>query len=147
MYTTILVYILGFLVIALLIWILIIEHRLKKFFLGRNASSLENILFEINKQNKNLEETQKAINSHLEIVDTKLGSTIRNIKTLRFNPFEDQGSKQSFAVSLLNDNGDGVILSSLFARDRMSIFAKPIKNGVSEFELTDEEKEVLTKSK
>jgi hypothetical protein len=147
MYTTILVYILGFLVIALLIWIFIIEHRLKKFFLGRNASSLEDILLEINKQNKNLEETQKAINSHLEKVDTKLGSTIRNIKTLRFNPFEDQGSKQSFAVSLLNDNGDGVILSSLFARDRMSIFAKPIQNGASEFELTDEEKEVLTQSK
>jgi len=130
-----------------LIWIFIIEHRLKKFFLGRNASSLEDILLEINKQNKNLEETQKAINTHLEKVDTKLGSTIRNIKTLRFNPFEEQGSKQSFAVSLLNDNGDGVILSSLFARDRMSIFAKPIQKGTSEFELTDEEKEVLTQSK
>jgi hypothetical protein len=47
----------------------------------------------------------------------------------------------------MNDENDGVIMSSLYARDRMSIFAKPIKSGKSEFELTAEEKEVLEKAK
>jgi hypothetical protein len=50
-------------------------------------------------------------------------------------------------MSFLNDEGDGVIISSLYARDRMSIFAKPIKGGKSEFELSTEEQEVLQKSK
>jgi hypothetical protein len=46
----------------------------------------------------------------------------------------------------MNDEGNGVIMSSLYARDRMSIFAKPIVNGKSEFELSSEEKDVLDKS-
>ena len=48
---------------------------------------------------------------------------------------------------MLNEDGDGVVLSSLYARDRMSVFAKPIKNNKSEYELSNEEKEVLSKIK
>jgi len=48
---------------------------------------------------------------------------------------------------MVNENGDGVVLSSLYSRERMSIFAKPVKNGKSEYELTTEEKEVLEKAK
>ncbi len=46
----------------------------------------------------------------------------------------------------MNDEGNGVVMSSLYARDRMSIFAKPIVKGKSEFELSSEEKEVLDRS-
>lgn len=48
---------------------------------------------------------------------------------------------------MLNEDGDGVVISSLYSRERMSIFAKPIKNGKSEYELTDEEKKSLAKAK
>jgi len=71
---------------------------------------------------------------------------VRNIETVRFNPFIDAGSNQSFAIAMLNDEGNGVVMSSLYARDRMSIFAKPIVRGKSEFELSSEEKEVLSKA-
>jgi hypothetical protein len=65
---------------------------------------------------------------------------------MRFNPFIDAGSNQSFAIALINDEGNGIVMSSLYARDRMSIFAKPIVNGKSEFELSSEEKDVLNKA-
>ena len=51
----------------------------------------------------------------------------RGFETIRFNPFPDQGSNQSFAVGMVNEDGDGVVFSSLYSRERMSIFAKPIK--------------------
>ncbi len=69
------------------------------------------------------------------------------METIRFNPFPDQGSNQSFAVGMLDEDGDGVVFSSLYSRERMSIFAKPIKNGKSEYELTAEEKNVLDKAR
>ena len=94
-----------------------------------------------------LNKLQDKINNHLVIVDTRLNKTIRSVETVRFNPFLDAGSNQSFAISFLNDEGNGVVMSSLYARDRMSIFAKPITNGKSDFELSTEEKEVLEKSK
>ena len=48
---------------------------------------------------------------------------------------------------MLNEEGDGVVFSSLYSRDRMSIFAKPVKNNNSEYELTSEEKQALEKAK
>jgi hypothetical protein len=64
---------------------------------------------------------------------------------VRFNPFEDAGSNQSFAIGLLNEQGDGVVVSSLYARERMSVFAKPIQQHNSSHELTTEEYSVIQK--
>ncbi|MDE2030884.1 MAG: DUF4446 family protein [Patescibacteria group bacterium] len=143
----ILIYVLGGLIIVLLVWMIMIERRLRKFFAGKKAESLEGLMIDISDKVQNLKDTQVKLNDHLVLVDKRLGQSIRNIQTVRFNPFIDAGSNQSFAMSFLNDEGNGVIVSSLYARDRMSIFAKPITNGKSEFELTIEEKEVLEKSK
>jgi hypothetical protein len=143
---SILIYIISFILILVLIWILVLEKRLKYFFLGTKAKNLEESIEEISKQIKEVKNTQIEINKHLKIVDQRLSKTIREVKVIRFNPFEDAGSNQSFAISLMNDKKDGVIISSLYARDRMSIFAKPINNGESEFELSKEEKEVLDQS-
>ena len=48
---------------------------------------------------------------------------------------------------MLNEEGDGVVLSSLYSRERMSVFAKPIKGGKSEYELTGEETNAIKKAK
>ncbi len=115
--------------------------------MGTKAKNLEDVIHTVSRHAEQLEKTQIEINKHLEIVDKKLKKTIRNVETIRFNPFPDAGSNQSFAMAMLNDEGDGVVLSSLYARDRMSIFAKPIQKGTSVHELTDEEKDVLGKAK
>jgi Protein of unknown function (DUF4446) len=144
---SILVYILAGVLALLIAWIGILEYRLKKFFTGTKGQNLEEEMREITKNLKEVKETQGEINKHLVSVDSRLNKSIRNIQTVRFNPFADAGSNQSFALSFLNDEGDGVIISSLYARDRMSIFAKPITKGASEFELSEEEEQVLKKSK
>lgn len=144
---SILLYILGGVVIILLGWIAMLEHRMKKFFAGTKGQNLEEVMVIVSSQMKELRETQVQINKHLESVDTRLHKSIRSIETIRFNPFDDAGSNQSFAMAFLNDEGDGVVMSSLYARDRMSIFAKPISKGKSEFELSVEEKKVLEKAK
>jgi hypothetical protein len=129
------------------IWMIITEKRLKRFFLGKKAKDLEDTIValeaEIAKLNKAKENTEK----DLIIINDKLRKSVRGLETVRFNPFPDQGSNQSFAIGILNEEGDGLVMSSLYSRDRMSVFAKPIKNGKSEYELTSEEKEALQKAK
>ncbi len=144
---SILVYILAVITTIILLWVILTEYRLRKFFTGTKAKNLEDIMITIGKEITKIKKSQKQIEEHLIINDNRLDKSIRNIKAIRFNPFIDAGGNQSFAISFLNDLGDGVIISSLYARDRMSIFAKPIKNGKSEFELTEEEKGVLEQSK
>ena len=129
------------------IWIIITEKRLKRFFIGKKAKDLEGTInmleTEITKLNKAKEEIEKNITA----INSKLKKSIRGLETIRFNPFPDQGSNQSFAIGMLNEESDGLVISSLYSRERMSIFAKPIKNGKSEYELTAEEKEALQKAK
>ena len=147
MSTTILVYAISIIVLIILAWVLIIEIRLKRIFAGIKAKNLEEMLVAAGKKLNQLEETQNKIDKHLTTIDARLNKSIRNVETLRFNPFVEAGGNQSFAIALLNDEGNGVILSSLYARDRMSVFAKPIVLGKSSFELTEEEKIVLNKAK
>ena len=123
-----------------------IEIRLKKIFTGTKAKNLEEMIVIVGKKISKIEESQAKIDKHLIAIDDKQNKSIRNIETIRFNPFVDAGSNQSFAIALMNDEGNGVVMSSLYARDRMSIFAKPIVKGKSEFELSSEEKEVLEKA-
>jgi len=147
MTTTILIYIISGIITIIILWIISIEYRLKRFFTGTNARNLEEVMNIIGKDNALIKQVQSQIKTNLVNIDKRLDKSIRNVKTVRFNPFVDAGGNQSFAISFLNDEGDGVIISSLYARDRMSIFAKPINKGKSDFELTNEEKEVLEKSK
>ncbi len=146
MNTIILFYIISAVVVIILLWILMIEIRLKKFFAGTKAHNLEEMIVMVGEKINQIENSQEKIDKHLITVDDRLNKSIRSIETVRFNPFVDAGGNQSFAISFMNDEGNGVVMSSLYARDRMSIFAKPIINGKSEFELSSEEKEVLDKS-
>ena len=144
---SILIYIVSGVIVIILLWIGLTEYRFRRFFAGTKAKNLEDVMIKLGNQMAELKETQIEINKHLEVADKRLDKSIRSVETIRFNPFLDAGSNQSFAISFLNDEGDGVVMSSLYARGRMSIFAKPIINGKSDFELSTEEKEVLEKSK
>ena len=131
---------------AILFWIIKTEKRLTKFFLGKKAKDLEETIASLEADIATLKQARGNIEKEIVIINKKLKQSIRGLETIRFNPFPDQGSNQSFAIGLLNEENDGVVISSLYSRERMSVFAKPIKDGKSEYELTDEEKEALKKA-
>jgi hypothetical protein len=58
---------------------------------------------------------------------------------VRFNPFEDTGGNQSFALALLDAEGNGWVLSSLHARSGTRVYAKAIREGRADGALSDEE--------
>ena len=129
------------------LWVIITEKRLKRFFIGKKARDLEDVIIMLEQNIVKLNKAKEEMQKDIAIIDSKIKKSIRGLETIRFNPFPDQGSNQSFAVGILNEEGDGVVFSSLYSRDRMSVFAKPIKNNKSEYELSTEEKEALQKAK
>jgi hypothetical protein len=138
---------LGAIALLEFVWILKTEKRLKRFFIGKKAKDLEDTIIILENDIANLKKARETAEKEITEINTKLKKSIRGLETIRFNPFPDQGSNQSFAIGMLNEENDGLVLSSLYSRERMSIFAKPIKNGKSEYELTVEEKEALDKAK
>ena len=67
----------------------------------------------------------------------------QRVGLVRFNPFEETGGNQSFALALLDAAGDGWVLSSLHARAGTRVYAKAIKAGRSDAALSDEETAAL----
>lgn len=145
LYITIAILIL--IVFILIIHTFVLEHRLRSLFRGQKGQSLEKVIQDM--QNRLNSHNAQAVKNSNDInnLSNRLRSRIRNVSTLRFKPFEDAGSNQSFAIAMIDDESNGVVLSSLYTRDRMSVFAKPIKSGKSEYELTNEEKSVLESAK
>jgi len=142
-------YPLGAVVVLLVLWVIRLELRLYRLAGGKNGKSLEHTIENIRRGQRELEAFRKEIERYLTDVERRLTRSVRDVKTIRFNPFKGagMGGNQSFASALLSEDGDGVILSSLYARDHVSMFAKPVSNFKSEHELTEEEQQVLTEAK
>jgi hypothetical protein len=62
---------------------------------------------------------------------------------VRFNPFGDTGGNQSFALALLDSEGDGVVILSLHSREGTRIYVKPVKKGKAELKVSDEEERAI----
>lgn len=76
-------------------------------------------------------------------IDERTQRSLQHIGMVRYNPFDDTGSDQSFAIAMLDDRRDGVVLSSLHGRANTRIFAKPVAAGASAHTLSDEEAEAI----
>lgn len=120
--------------------------KLRRLFRGAEGHDLETVIKSMSETLIAFEKKQELIDKKLDKIDIKVTKHIRGVGLVRFNPFPDQGGTQSFALALLNEDRDGVVVSSLYARERTSVYSKPIKNLTSTFELSDEEKEALDKA-
>lgn len=133
--------------ILLVITTLHLYYKLSTFMRGDNAKNLESVIREYLDKVDDLKKHDELLAKHAIDIETRLSQCVRNVSTVRFKAFDTNSSNQSFAVALLNEKGDGVILSSLHHRDRVSMFAKKVENYTSTYDLTEEEQGVLLEAK
>ncbi|HZD59642.1 MAG TPA: DUF4446 family protein [Anaerolineae bacterium] len=75
-----------------------------------------------------------------------MDTAVRNVGMVRFDAFDDVGGKLSFAVALLDSNGDGVVISAINGRQESRSYAKHVRNGDSSYILSAEERDAITKA-
>ena len=135
-------------IILIILVIIVIRLHLKiNRLLGGSASAknIETALAEMASNMKDVEKFRAELEKYLTNVEGRLKKSVQSVQTVRFNPFKGTGSggNQSFATVFLNEEGDGVVMSSLYSREHVSVFSKPVKNGKPEFELSEEEANAL----
>lgn len=135
------------LLIIIIVWLIVLELRLKRLFAGKGGVSLEDIMKDHTTEIKALVEKGVEDRELLEVLQKKFTKSIQGIGIVRFNPFHESGGSHSFAIAMIDENDDGVIISTLYSRERTNVFAKPIKNGSSEIELSGEEAEALKQAR
>lgn len=138
----------GFIVLTFfaLVRLFILDNRLTKLLSGKRANDFEDLINEFVKTSRHLDERTRLIAKEIDNINERLAKAVQKVHIVRFNPFRDQGGNQSFAVCFMDENGDGLTISSLYARDKVSVYAKPLKSGQSEYELSEEEKEAISKA-
>lgn len=144
-----LIYAVGFFIIVvfgLCAMIFRLNSRVTKLLEGKNAKTLEDTLIHIINEIKRMNAVQESTESIMKDINKRLKTALTGVGVVRFNPFTNSGGNQSFAIALLDEHGNGVIISTLYGREKTSIFAKPISKFKSEFELTKEEDEALKKA-
>lgn len=146
---TVALVILAALVLGLAGYVVYLHAKLKKFLADKNATSLGDSITSLAARATTQEQFRAEIESYLTSVEKRLRKSVQSVQTVRFNPFRAAGGggNQSFATAFVDQEGDGVVISSLYSRDNVSIFGKPLKAHASEYELSDEEKEAMAKAR
>lgn len=124
-----------------------LENKYKNFInkLGNGNNieeDLENYMYKVDR----VEKQNAEINNYIKNMDKDIETCIQKIGIVRYNAFKDTGSNLSFALALLDENNDGVVLNGIYSRDMSNIYAKPVQNGKSEYTTSDEENEAIIKA-
>ena len=118
------------------------EKKLKALFGGAGETE-DDIRRNVVRRTAWLEAKNEELERRIEPLEAISRLSVQKVGFLRFNPFQDTGGDNSFALALLDRENNGVILSSFYTREGVRIYAKQIENGASRQALSDEEKKVL----
>lgn len=144
--TPIIVYSVLGLLLFIAVMLLRLEIKMKRFLVGKNTKNIIDTLVFLRDEISDEHVFRKEVQEYLTSVEKRLRKSVQYIETVRFNPFKGTGSggNQSFATTMLSERGNGVVISSLYSRDRTSVFSKPITSFESDYELSEEERHVIT---
>ncbi len=101
---------------------------------------------DINNEIIKLKNEKEKIKKDIEALKRNQRQCIQKIGVVRFNPFKGEGGNQSFSVAMLDNENSGFIVTALYSKEGSRVYGKEIKEGVSEYALSDEEKEAILKA-
>lgn len=141
----------GALIVALLalVFAIMMHMRVRRIFRSANSTDIEKLLKLHTKTLEDFVRFQAESTNYMKSLDGRIKQKITNIATTRFNPFQGEGigGNQSFSSVFADEKGDGVVITSMHTRERTNVFAKPLKNWSSEYELSEEEKQAVKNQK
>ena len=94
----------------------------------------------------NLERELGDTNMVCKQLKKELNTCIKKVGLVKYDAYKDSTNRLSFALALLNQNNDGVVLNGIYSREMSNIYAKPIENGKSKLNMTQEEQDAVYKA-
>lgn len=91
--------------------------------------------------------TDTVLLSRLSNCENETNISIKKIGIVNFDAFDDVRGNLSFALAMLDNSNDGIILTSLFGHNSCNTYVREIKNGETSVKLLIEEREALAKAK
>lgn len=139
--------IITFFILLTIFYCVYLHLKLRNLTKGTSGGSLEAIINTALARAQEIQKENNLIRDHALSLDTRVSHSLRNAQVMRYKALETGGSNQSFSVALLNEQGSGVVITSLYVRERVNTFAKPVEKYTSTYDLTEEELSVIRDAK
>ncbi|MFM1654748.1 DUF4446 family protein [Brevibacillus sp. B_LB10_24] len=123
-----------------------LQRKMKRFLAGSDGGNIEAGLTRMLDQLDEYKQKQADQQFMINRLSQKLTNRCGNLAVIRYNAFDDTGSDLSFSLALLDDEKNGVVLTSIFGRHESRIYAKPVQAGESTYLLTEEETDAIRKA-
>jgi hypothetical protein len=95
------------------------------------------------RQIQRLETAVRSLSTTDRRQEVLIEGSVRRVGLIRYDAFEDVGGRLSFSCALLDEHGTGVVMTSINGRQDTRVYAKPIVDGRSTYNLSVEEEEVI----
>lgn len=86
-----------------------------------------------------------ALSARLDATRVELSTALRHVAVVRYDAFGDMGGRMSFSSALLDDNGDGLVITSIHGRSETRTYMKPVRSGASD-QLSPEELQAISQA-
>jgi hypothetical protein len=135
-------------VVALAVILGVTIHRLNRLVASTSQASLEDGVESSadGSQQRDLRNQMSAVSVQVAALDRALQKSLNRVGIVRFNPYEDTGGDLSFALAVSNNEGNGIVISSLHGRSNSRFYAKPLLNWTSAYALSTEEAEAVRRA-
>ena len=113
--------------------------KYQKFMNGLSGANIEEVLEACIDKTNGVIEKNKELEYKINTIKRNMYYCVQKIGVVRYNAFDNVGSDLSFSIAFMDNNDDGVVMTSLYSRDSSATYAKPISGGKSKHALSAEE--------
>ena len=99
------------------------------------------------RQTKQLQSDVEKVQAQLAIAQRDVSAALRHVSVVRFDAFGDMGGRLSFTTALLDDNGDGLLLTSIHGHTESRMYLKTVVNRKVDGRISSEEEEAIAHAK
>lgn len=93
--------------------------------------------------NSYVEDVASALHERMRVLEERVDGAIAYRSLIHYDAYGEMSGRQSTSIALLDETRSGLVLSSIHHRDQARLYAKQIREGSSEHELSPEENEAI----
>ena len=120
-----------------------LRRRVDTLTRGKDTESMEDIILNFFERIENLENEEKSTKSDIGEIKDNLKIAYQKTGLVKYDAFREMSGALSYSLALLDQENNGVLISSMYSREGCYSYAKDIVKGESKINLSEEEAEAL----
>jgi len=122
------------------------KKRFNRFTRGEGKQNLGQLFEEYNQEIDSMQSDISILKEESSHLFKRVDQLKGKVGMVRYNAFGEQGNDLSYSIAILDDQQNGIVITSIYNREQSNSYAKPIEKGTSSYRLSEEEKNAIQKA-